>query len=114
MFVIALLIVNMQGISGSLSLAFHGLKVQFICHSLALLRKKLNKLRRCCMAAAATKKPCLGDVKTPEALAVLEGVKMAAEAGLSPLIIESNSKNVARFYLNGISSRKELDWIISG
>lgn len=42
MFVIALLIVNMQGISGSLSLAFHGLKVQFICHSLALLRKKLN------------------------------------------------------------------------
>lgn len=27
MFVIALLIVNMQGISGSLSLAFHGLKV---------------------------------------------------------------------------------------
>lgn len=63
------------------------------------------------MAAAATKKPCLGDVKTPEALAVLEGVKMAAEAGLSPLIIESNSKNVVRFFLNGISSRKELDWI---
>ena len=39
---------------------------------------------------------------------------MAVEVGLSPLIIESDSKNVVRFILNGISSRGELDWIISG
>lgn len=65
------------------------------------------------MAAAATKKPCLGDVEIAEALPILGGVKMAAKAGLSPLIIEFDSKNVVNFILNGISSRGELDWIIS-
>lgn len=58
-------------------------------------------------------KPCLGDVEIAEALAILEGLKLAAEVTLSPLVIESDSKNVTNFILKGISSRGELDWFIS-
>ena len=45
------------------------------------------------MAAASskTKKPCQGDVELAETLTILEGVKMAAGVGLSPLIIKSDS-----------------------
>lgn len=45
------------------------------------------------MAAASskTKKPCQGDVEIAETLTILEGVKMAVGAGLSPLIIKSDA-----------------------
>lgn len=42
------------------------------------------------VAAAASKKPCQGDVEIAETLTILEGVKMAA-GGLSPLIIKPDS-----------------------
>ena len=64
------------------------------------------------MAAAASKKPCQGDVEIAETLTILEGVKMAA-GGLSPLIIKADSQSVVHSILIGISSRGELDWIIS-
>lgn len=51
------------------------------------------------MAATISKKPCLGDPKIAEALAILKGLKMTANVVLAPLIIESDSKNVANFIL---------------
>lgn len=51
------------------------------------------------MAATISKKPCLGDPKIAEALAILKGLKMTANIVLAPLIIESDSKNVAIFFL---------------
>lgn len=65
------------------------------------------------MAAAISKKSCLGDVEITETLTVLEGVKMAAGVGLSPLIIKSYSSSVVHFILIGISSRGEMTSIIS-
>lgn len=62
------------------------------------------------MAAVTSKKPYFGDVEIAEALAILEGLKLAAEVALSPLLIESDSKNVVNFILKGISSRGEVDW----
>lgn len=47
-----------------------------------------------------------------EALAMLEGLKLAAEIALSPLLIKSDSKNTVNFVLKGISSRGEPDWIL--
>lgn len=64
------------------------------------------------MAAATSKKPCLGDVEITKASVILEGIKLAADVALSPLLIESDSKNVVNFILNGTSSRGELDWIL--
>lgn len=57
------------------------------------------------MAAVTSKKPYFGDVEIAEALAILEGLKLAAEVALSPHLIESDSKNVVNFILKGISSR---------
>ncbi|KAH9697855.1 putative reverse transcriptase/RNA-dependent DNA polymerase [Citrus sinensis] len=65
------------------------------------------------MATATSKKPCLGDVEIAEAYTILEGIKLAADVALSPLLVESDSKNVTNFILKGHSSRGELDWIIS-
>ncbi|XP_052288651.1 uncharacterized protein LOC127899334 [Citrus sinensis] len=65
------------------------------------------------MVAATSKKPCLGDVEIAEAYTILEGIKLAADVALSPLLVESDSKNVTNFILKGHSSRGELDWIIS-
>ena len=64
------------------------------------------------MAAATSKKLCLGDVEIMEASVILEGIKLAVDATLSPLLIECDSKNVVNFILNGTSSREELDWIL--
>ncbi|ESR49361.1 hypothetical protein CICLE_v10033504mg [Citrus x clementina] len=64
------------------------------------------------MAAATSKKPCLGDVEIAEVLAILEGLKLAAEVTLSPLVIESDSNSVTNFIFKGISSRGELNLII--
>lgn len=65
------------------------------------------------MVAATSKKPCLGDVEITEVvLAILEGLKLAAEVALSPLVIESDSNSVTNFIFKGFSSRKELDRII--
>ena len=61
------------------------------------------------MAVAISKKPCLGDVEIAETSAILEGVKLAADVVLSPLLIESDSKNVANFILKDNFSRGELD-----
>ncbi|GAY69209.1 hypothetical protein CUMW_270170 [Citrus unshiu] len=47
------------------------------------------------MATATSKKPCLGDVEIAEAYTILEGIKLAADVALSPLLVESDSKNVA-------------------
>lgn len=61
------------------------------------------------MAVAISKKPCLGDVEIAEASVILEGVKLAADVVLSPLLIESDSKNVANFILKDNFSRGEVD-----
>ncbi|GAY44284.1 hypothetical protein CUMW_081010, partial [Citrus unshiu] len=47
------------------------------------------------MTIATSKKPCLGDMEIAETYAILEGIKLAADVALSPLLIESDSKNVA-------------------
>lgn len=64
------------------------------------------------MAAATSKKPCLWDVEITEASVILEGIKLAVDVALSPLLIGFDSKNVVNFILNGTSSREELDWIL--
>ena len=57
------------------------------------------------MTIATSKKPCLGDMEIAETYTILEGIKLAADVALSPLLIESDSKNVANFILKGHSSR---------
>ncbi|KAK9219646.1 hypothetical protein WN943_008292 [Citrus x changshan-huyou] len=61
------------------------------------------------MAVAISKKPCLADVEIAETSAILEGIKLAVNVVLSPLFIESDSKNVASFILKDNFSRGELD-----
>ncbi|KAJ4706853.1 Ribonuclease H-like domain containing protein [Melia azedarach] len=49
------------------------------------------------MAAASTKRACLGSVEVAEALAILEGIHLAKESGLHLTLIESDSANVVSY-----------------
>lgn len=42
----------------------------------------------------------------------MEGVKLAEELGLIPLVVESDSLNVTRLMSKRISSNLEIDWVI--
>lgn len=65
------------------------------------------------MEAATSKMLYLEDAEIAEAFAIFKAVKMVEKAGISPPIIESDSKNVVNFIFKDISSKGELDWIIS-
>lgn len=65
------------------------------------------------MEPATSKKLYLEDAEIAEAFAIFKPVKMVERAGISPPIIESDSKNVVNFIFKDISSKGELDWIIS-
>lgn len=61
----------------------------------------LRKLKPICNFRLEIAEACSGDVEIAEALVILEGLKLAAEVVLSPLLIESDSKNVVNFVLKG-------------
>ncbi|KAJ4717566.1 Ribonuclease H-like domain containing protein [Melia azedarach] len=65
------------------------------------------------MASATIKKLVSGDVEQAEALAILEGVKIACDSGLQPLIVESDAINVVNLINGKLSSKGEIIWIIS-
>lgn len=72
----------------------------------------LHELKPICNFRSEIAEACSGDVEIAEALVILEGLKLAAEVVLSPLLIKSDCKNVVNFVLKGISSRGELDLIL--
>ncbi|KAL5839160.1 hypothetical protein ACOSQ3_011862 [Xanthoceras sorbifolium] len=52
------------------------------------------------------------DIEVGEARALLEGLKVAMESNLFPLLVESDSSNVVNLCNNLFSSRTEVDVII--
>ena len=57
--------------------------------------------------------PFFGDIEFAEASAILEGIKLAEELGLIPLVVESDSLNVTRLMSKKISINLKIDWVIS-
>lgn len=48
-----------------------------------------------------------------EADAFLQGIKLSIDLGLTPLIEEFDSINVVSLIDGSLSSRKEIDWLVS-
>lgn len=65
------------------------------------------------MAASICRRSFLGDIKFAETSALLEGIKLAMNLGLTLLVIESDSVNVISLISGRIISNFEIDWIIS-
>ncbi|KAL9439976.1 hypothetical protein AB3S75_018774 [Citrus x aurantiifolia] len=65
------------------------------------------------MAASSSRISFSGDIDFAAASAILEGIKLAEELGLIPLVVESDSLNVIRLMSKRISSNLEIDWVIA-
>ncbi|GAY41190.1 hypothetical protein CUMW_057530 [Citrus unshiu] len=65
------------------------------------------------MTASNYRRRFFGDIELAEASAILEGIKLAENLGLTPLVVESDSINVIRLMSRKINSNLEIDWVIS-
>ncbi|ESR34492.1 hypothetical protein CICLE_v10006508mg, partial [Citrus x clementina] len=65
------------------------------------------------MAASICRRSFLDDIKFAETSALLEGIKLAMDLGLTLLVIESDSVNVISLISGRIINNFEIHWIIS-
>ncbi|KAL9409651.1 hypothetical protein AB3S75_047964 [Citrus x aurantiifolia] len=64
------------------------------------------------MAASSSRRCFFGDIEFAEASEILEGIKLAEDLGLTPLVVQSDSINVIRLMSRKINSNLEIDWVI--
>lgn len=64
------------------------------------------------MVAAIYPSKLLNDVEFMEANAMLKGIELASDTGLSPIIIESDAFNVVKLVNGILRSRSEVGWMV--
>ncbi|KAJ4722049.1 Ribonuclease H-like domain containing protein [Melia azedarach] len=86
------------------------IKVAAGCAGLgAIVRNEEGKV----LVAAVYRRIFFGDVEYAEVEVILNGLKLAMEAGLTPLIVESDCLNVVNLILKHIITRGEIEFILS-
>ncbi|KAL5753552.1 hypothetical protein ACOSP7_021772 [Xanthoceras sorbifolium] len=79
------------------------------CSGLGVVVRNATKI--VVFAAAIPLKFC-ADVEVAEAKAILAGIQLAAERGLLPLLVETDSLNVSRLCNGDLLSRSDIENII--
>lgn len=63
-------------------------------------------------ATSICRRPFFGVIEFMEASAVLEGIELVVDLGLTPLMIESDSINGISLISGRISSNLKINWLI--